>query len=161
MKAVFLDDADNTAGTDREAGLAELLCDDVDRGVRIEEAVTDDLANEFVGADIVAFGPGLVALESVASLFPVELEQLEVSLLADVELRSGLGGTEPFALAFDNHGQAGDDEVVRTNGEFTGGANDAVDRHVEQHGFVLPGESRAREAALTIGTLGEYHPAGD
>ena len=41
--------------------MAELLGDDVDRGVRIEEAVTDDLANDFVGADIVAFGAGPVA----------------------------------------------------------------------------------------------------
>jgi len=155
LKAVLLDDPDNTTSADRETGLAELLCDDVDRGVGIEEAVTDDLANEFVGADIVAFGPGLVALESVASLFTVEFEQLEVSLLADIELLSGLGCTEPFALAFDNHGQAGDHEVARTNGELSGGANDAVGRYVEQHGFVLPGESRVREAALAIGTLGE------
>ena len=61
MKAVLLDDADDTTSADREAGLAELLCDDVDRGVRIEEAVTDDLTNDFVGADIVAFGAGPVA----------------------------------------------------------------------------------------------------
>ena len=61
MKAVLLDDADDTTSADREAGLAELLRDDVDRGVGIEEAVTDDLANDFVGADIVAFGAGLLA----------------------------------------------------------------------------------------------------
>ena len=140
---------------DRETGLTEFLCDDVDRGVRIEEAVTDDLANEFVGADIVAFGPGFVALESVASLFTVEFEQLEVSLLADIELLSGLGCTEPFALAFDNHGQAGDHKVVRTNRELSGGANDAEGRHVELHGLILPGESRAREAGSAIGTQRE------
>ena len=61
LKAVLLDDADDTTSADREAGLAELLRDDVDRGVGIEKAVTDDLANDFVGADIVAFGDGLVA----------------------------------------------------------------------------------------------------
>jgi len=155
LKAVLLDDADNTTGADREAGLAELLCDDVDRGIRIEEAVTDDLANEFVGADIVAFGPGLVALESVASLFTVEFEQLEVSLLADIELLSGLGCTEPFALAFDNHGQAGDHEVARTNWELSGGANDAVARHVELHGMFLPGKVGARDTGLAISTLAE------
>ena len=117
--------------------MAELLRDGVDRGVRIEEAVTDDLANDFVGADIVAFGAGLVALESCASMFTIEFEQLKISLLAEVELLSGLGGTEPFALAFNEHGQAGDDEVIRKNGELSGGADDAVGRHVELHGLVL------------------------
>ena len=61
MKAVLLDDADDTTSADREAGLAEFLGDDVDRGIRIEEAVTDDLANDFVGTDVIAFGAGLVA----------------------------------------------------------------------------------------------------
>ncbi len=36
------------------------------------------------------------------SLFTIEFEQLKISLLAEVELLSGLGGTEPFALAFTN-----------------------------------------------------------
>ena len=46
-----------------ETSLAELLGDDVDRGVGIEEAVADDLAFDLVGADVVASwgrvsGPG-------------------------------------------------------------------------------------------------------
>ena len=92
MKAEFLDDADDTTSADREAGLAELLRDDVDRCVGIEKAVTDDLANDFVGADIVAFGAGRVALESCASKFTIEFEQLKISLLAEIEQLSGLGG---------------------------------------------------------------------
>jgi hypothetical protein len=153
LKAVLLNDANDTTSADREVGLAELLRDDVDRGVRIEEAVTDDLANDFVGADIVAFGAGLVALESCASMFTIELEQLKISLLAEVEFLSGLGGTEPFALAFNKHGQAGDDEVIRKNGEFSGGADDAVGRQVELHGLVLREKAVGREAGLSIGTL--------
>jgi hypothetical protein len=153
LKAVLLDDADDTTSADREAGLAELLRDDVDRGVGIEEAVTDDLANEFVGADIVAFGAGLVALESCASMFTIEPEQLKISLLAEVELLSGLGGTEPFALAFNEHGQARDDEVIRKNGEFSGGADDAVGRHFELHVLVLREKAGGRESGLAIGTL--------
>ncbi len=145
MKAVLLDDADHTTSADHEAGLAELLCDDVDRGVGIEEAVTDDLANDFVGADIVAFGAGLVALESRASLFTIEFEELKISLLAQVELRGGLGGTEPFALAFNDHGQAGDDEVIGKNGDLPGGADDAVGGQVELHGMVLQEKARGGE----------------
>jgi hypothetical protein len=137
LKAVLLDDADDTSSADLEAGLAELLRDDVDRGVRIEKAVTDDLANEFVGANIVTFGAGLVALESCASLYTIEFKQLKISLFAEAELLSGLGGTESFALALDEHGEAGDDEVIGKNREFSGWADDAVGRHVELHGVIL------------------------
>ena len=137
MKAVLLDDADDATRADREAGLAELLRDDVDRCVRIEKAVTDDLANDFVGADIVAFGTGRLASESFASQFTIEFEELKISLLAEVELLSGLGGTEPFALAFNEHGQAGNDEVIRKNGELTSGADDAVGRQIKLHGQIL------------------------
>jgi hypothetical protein len=137
LKAVLLDDADNTTSADREAGLAELLCDDVDRGVRIEEAVTDNLANDLVGADIVVFGAGLMALESRASMFAVEFEQLKISLFAELELVGSLGGAESLALTLDEHGQAGDDEVIRKNWELSGGADDTAGRDVEPHGLVL------------------------
>jgi hypothetical protein len=153
LKAVLLDDADDTPRADQEAGLAELLRDDVDRRVGIEEAVTDDLANEFVSADIVAFGAGLVALESCASMFTIEFEQLKISLLGEAELLSGPGGTESFALAFDEHGEAGDDEVIRKNREFSGRADDAVGRHVELHGLVLREKAGGKEERLAIGTL--------
>jgi hypothetical protein len=146
LKAVLLDDTDDTPSADREAGLAELLSDDVDRGVGIEEAVTDDLTNDFIGADIVGFGTGFVALESCASMFTIELEQLKISRFAEVEFLSGLGGPEPFALAFNEHCQAGDDEVVRKDGELSGGAGDAVGRDVELHGLVLRERAGCKEA---------------
>jgi hypothetical protein len=98
--------------------------------------VTDDRANELVAADIVAFGSGLMALQSCASLFTVEFEELEISLPAEVELPSGLGRAETFALAFNEHGQAADGEVIGQNGELSGRANDAVGRQVELHGWV-------------------------
>jgi hypothetical protein len=153
LKTILLDDADDTTSTDREASLAELLRDDVDGGVGIEEAVTDDLANDFVGADIVAFGAGLVASESIASLLTEELEQLKIALLAELELLSGLGGTEPFALAFNQHGQASDDEVVRKNGEFSCGADDAIGRKVKLHGPILRDKVGEREAVSAICTI--------
>ena len=99
--------------------------------------MADDLALDLVGADIVALGAGLVALQPRAALLAIELEQLEIALLAEAELVGGLGGAEPFALAFNEHGQAGDDEVIRKNGELSGGADDTVGRHVELHGVVL------------------------
>jgi hypothetical protein len=152
LKAVLLDDADDTANADREAGLAEFLGDDVNRGVGIEEALTDDLANDLVGADIVAFGAGLVALESSASMFTIEFKQLKISLFTEVVLLGGLGGAEPFTLAFDEHRQAGDDQVVGKDGELSGGADDAAVRDVELHGLVLRERAGDREAGLADGT---------
>jgi hypothetical protein len=153
LKAVLLDDADDTPNADGKARLSEFLRDDVDRGVRIEEAVADDLTNDLVGADVVALGAGLVALESCASLFTIVSEQLKISLLAEVELLGGLGGAEPFALAFDEHGQPGDDQVVGKHGEFSGGTNDAAGRDVELHGLVLRARGGEREAGLAASTL--------
>jgi hypothetical protein len=153
LKAVLLDDADDTTNADREAGLAELLRDDLDRGIRIEEAVANDLANDLVGADMVAFGARLVSLEPCAAMGTIESKQLKISLFAEAELLGGLGGAEPFALAFNEHGQAGDDEVVGTNGKLTGRADDAVGRHVELHGLVLQEKAEGREAAWRLASL--------
>jgi hypothetical protein len=153
LKTVLLDDADDTTNADRKACLAEFLRDDVDRGVGIEEAVADDLANDLVGADIVAFGAGLVALESRASMFTIEFEQLKISRLAEIELLGGLGGAEPFALAFDEHGQPGDDQVIGKNGEISGGADDSEGRDIELHGLVLRQKGGEREAGMAVDTL--------
>jgi hypothetical protein len=153
LKTVLLDDADDTTNADLEAGLAEFLRDDVDRGIRIEEALADDLANDLVSADIVALWAGLVALESCASMFTIEFEQLKISLFAELELLSGLGSAEPFALTFDEHGQPGDDQVVGKNGEISGGADDAECRDVELHGLVLRSRGGTREGGKAVGTL--------
>ncbi len=42
-----------------ETRLTKLLCEDVEGGVGIKEAVTNDLADDLVGANIVAFGTWL------------------------------------------------------------------------------------------------------
>ena len=146
LKAILFDDAVHASGADGETSLAELLGDDVDRGVGVEKTVADDLSLDFVGANIVVFGAGFVALESCAAMFTIEFEQLKISLLAEAELVGGLGGTEPFALAFDEHGEAGDDEVIGENRELSGGADDAMCRQVEVHGSVLRSRAGCKEA---------------
>jgi hypothetical protein len=153
LKTVLLDDADDTPNADWEAGLAELLRDDLDCGVRIEEAVADDLANDLVGTDRVAFGARLARLESCDPMFTIEFKQLKISLFAEAKLLGGLGGAEAFALAFDEHDQAGDDEVIGANGKLTGRADDAVGRQVELHGLVLQGKAGAKEAGWPVGSL--------
>jgi hypothetical protein len=146
LQAILLDDTIHTPGADLEPGLAKLLGDDVDRGVGVEEAVADDLAFDLVGTDIVVFGTGFVALQSRASMLTIEFEQLKISLFAEAELVGGLSGAEPFALAFDEHDEAGDDEVVRENGKLSRGADDTVIRKVEVHGSVLRERAGCGEA---------------
>jgi len=137
LKAVFLDDANDTTSADRETRLAKLLGEDVERGVGIEEAVANDLANDLVGADIVAFGAWLMAQESWATLFTKEFEHLEISLFAEAELLGRFGGSGSLTLAFDEHGDAGDDDVIGQDGELSGGADDPVGSDVELHGMIL------------------------
>lgn len=151
MQAVLFDDAIDTPGADLEPCLPELLGDDVDGGVGVEEAVADDLSDEFAGTDVVAFGPSLLSHEAGASLFIIGFEQLIVSLFAEAELLGGPGGAETFALSFDEHGEALDDEVVIVDGEFAGGPGDALRGPVEQHVAVLRGENA--EAAATFATM--------
>jgi hypothetical protein len=80
LKAILFHDALDTAGTDGETGLAELLSDDVDRGVGIEEAVTNDLAFDLLGPDIVGLGPAFLILEGQGSFFLKLFEHLIISL---------------------------------------------------------------------------------
>jgi len=160
LKAVLLDDADDTTNADREAGLAEFLRDDLDGSIGIEETVADDLANDLVSTDIVAFRARLVSLESCTSMFTIESKQLIISLFAQAQLLGGLGGAEPFALALDEHGQAGNDDVVGMNGKLTGRADDAVGRHIELHGLVLQEQAGGREAGWPLAPLEDTTKGG-
>jgi hypothetical protein len=149
LKAVLLDDAGDTASANWETRLAKFLCEDVDRGVGIEEAVPNDLADNLVGADRVAFGTRLMAKQTCATLLTKEFEQLKISLFAEAELLGGLGGPDPLALTFDKHGEAEDNEVIRTNSELSGRTDDPMGRHVEMHGIFLREEPTAWEATET------------
>jgi hypothetical protein len=80
LKAVLLDRAFHAPGADLETGLTELLGDDVDRGVRIEEAVADDLSLDLVGADGRGLGSGFLAEEGSDSVFLKMFLQLIISL---------------------------------------------------------------------------------
>ena len=78
---------------------------------------SNDLANDFVGADIVVFGarlgwprsPGLPCSRK-------ELEQLEISLFAEAELFGCFGGSGPHTLAVDEHQEPGDEDVIWPEG---------------------------------------------
>jgi hypothetical protein len=111
LKAILLDDALHATGTDEEAGLAELLGDDIDRGIGIEEAVTDDLAFDFVGPDRVAFGATFVRLEGDGPSFVELREQLMITLSGEAILLGGLRTAESSAFSLNDHEQAWGDLI--------------------------------------------------
>ncbi len=47
----------NASSADDEAGLAELLSDDIGRGIGVEEAMSNDLPHELIGTAVMGFGP--------------------------------------------------------------------------------------------------------
>jgi hypothetical protein len=134
LKAILLDDALDAPGTDGEAGLAELLGDDVGRGVEIEEAVTDDLSFELLGAYVVALGPGLLAGEGLGPVLSEQFEQLIIPLASQSQLLRGRSGPDAFAFALDEHHEARCDEVVRRDDELTGGPDDEASGELQFHG---------------------------
>ena len=104
--------------------LGQLLGNDRGRGLGIQEAVANDLANDLVGAAVVGFGAGGFALQRERSVFSEEVEQLEVALSAIAELSGSLGRAEAFALAFEEHGQFESDLIVGGHEEGTGGSRE-------------------------------------
>src|SRR5216683_2622456 len=150
LKAVVSDDAFDAARTDDPAGLAELLGDDVGGGVGVEEAVADDLADDFVGAAVATFGAAFLAEQGGAAAVGERLAELEVALLREAELACGGGGAEALAFAFDEHGEFAGDLVVGAEGEGAGGADEEQLLEIDvEHGGHLhregSKENRCRE----------------
>jgi hypothetical protein len=80
LKSILFHDPFHTPSADGEAGLAELLGDDVDRGIGIEEAVPNDLSFELVGPDRVGLGPAFLVLEAEGPMLMELFLQLIISL---------------------------------------------------------------------------------
>lgn len=89
MEAKLVDDTVHGSFAYREVALSEFLGNDFRAGFRIKEAVADDLADEFLGASIVGFGPPLGAEEALPTLSKEERPELEVALTAETKLDSG------------------------------------------------------------------------
>ncbi len=75
MKTDLLDDARHAASADRKSGLTKLLSDDVCRGLRVEEAVADDLPHDLLGSHRRPIGPAFLAAQSGRPLLVKELEE--------------------------------------------------------------------------------------
>jgi hypothetical protein len=110
------DDPVDGAFTDAEVALSEFLSDDFGAGFRIQEAVTDDLADEFLGASVIGFGTPLGAKQRRAAFFEKKGAELEIALTAKAELGGGMVNALGAAFALDKHGEFAGDFIVFGNG---------------------------------------------
>ena len=112
-----------------ETALPELLSNDLGGSFGIEEAMADDLADEFLCAPVIGFGSALGAEESVAAFFQKEGTELKVTLTAIAELGGDAVDALRTAFAVNEHGELTGDFVVFGNRE---GAEFALDPFLEK-----------------------------
>ena len=136
MKAELLDDPCNAAGTDGKARLPEFLGDDLSGGVGVEKTVTDDLALDFIGPNVVGLGPAFLSLKSQRTLLLKEIEHLIITLPGQAVPLSRGGGTE-FAFSLNKHEQTWGDLVDCWHDELAARADDPMVRQIECHGRFL------------------------
>ena len=117
--------------------MAELLRDEVDRGVRIEEAVTDDLAFDLVGSDGFGLGATLLVKEGNGSTFLELFVNLIISLPREAVFLCRPCWPQTLAFSLDEHEQPRCDLVKGRDEKFPGGADDAPFRKLIQHGYAL------------------------
>ena len=100
--------------------------DDFGAGFGIQKAVTDHLADEFLGATIVGSGAAFGAEESGATFLQEEGAELEVTLPAKAEWGGGAVNALRAALALDEHGELAGDFIVGGKGQGADGARDTL-----------------------------------
>jgi hypothetical protein len=116
LQSELSNDPVDGAFADAEVTLSEFLCNDFGAGFWIQEAVTDHLADEFLGAAIVGFGAAFGAEEGKAAFLQKEGAELEVTLTAIAEFGGRAVNTFRAAFAFDQHGEFASDFIVFGNG---------------------------------------------
>jgi len=135
LQAEMGNGAFDAAGADGPAGLAEFLGDDLGRGFGIEEAMANDLADDFVGAARGAFGSAFLAVQGQGAALAEGVAELEIALFAEAELACGSERPEALALAFDEHGEFAGDVVVVGDVQGSGVADKLLELEVElEHG---------------------------
>ena len=126
MQPELSNNAVDGAFADAEVSLAEFLGDDFGTGFRIQKAVPDHLADEFLGAPIVGSEAAFGAEESLAAFLQKEGAELEVTLPAKAELGGGAVNALAAAFALDEHGELAGDFIVGRDGQGAPFALDAV-----------------------------------
>jgi hypothetical protein len=124
LKAELADHTLDSPGADGVAGLAQFLGNDGRRGIGIQEAVTDHLLEDLIGAAVVGFRPAFLVLQGRgAALFEL-VAQLEVALFGKAEFGGSGQRPQAFAFAFVEHGQFREYGIVHWSGELATGAGE-------------------------------------
>jgi hypothetical protein len=139
---------------DPEVALSEFLSDDFGAGFGIEEAVADDLTNEFLGAPVVGFWTSFGTEESLAAILKKERSDLEVTLAAKAEFSSGTVNPFRAAFAFDEHGQFSGDLIGFGNRKSAGFTLDVFFGKLERnHGGFSSAELSAKIVYLNMAQM--------
>lgn len=80
MQTELVKHAFDAAGADGPARLAHFLGDDGRGGFGVEEAMANDLADQFTGTAVVTFGAAFLTDQGGSSFGDKELAELEVSV---------------------------------------------------------------------------------
>ena len=124
MQAELFDHPFDAADTDDPTRLGEFLRDDGGRGLGIEEAMADDLADDFVGAAVIALGTAFFAFQGGGPALAIGLAELEVPLFTEAEVAGGLEGPAAVAFAVNEHGEFAGDFVVGADGKLARGTQE-------------------------------------
>lgn len=124
MQAVIGDDAFDAADADGELGLAKLLRYDLGRGVGIEKAMAQDLADGLIGAAIVGFWAGLFRFKGGQTAPQKGVANLVIALTAATIFLCDLGDVGCKAFAFHQHKEAAGKLVGGVDGEGASGTLD-------------------------------------
>ena len=107
-------------------GLFQFLGDHFDRGVGIQEAVADDLTDDFVGAAVMGFGAAGLALEGGGAPLGQEAAQLKGARLGTAEFAGGGQRAKAGAFSLVDHGQFEGDFVIVGDLQLAGRAGEEV-----------------------------------
>ena len=133
------DDAVHGPFADREVALPEFLSNDLGTRFRVKEAVTDDLADDFLSAAIFCLGTALGAEESPGAFFTEKGQQLKVALTAVIEPGNDSVERLVSTLPGNEHGKLAGDLILLRNGEgaiLT--ANPFFGKLESDHGILAP-----------------------
>ena len=150
MQAVIGDHPFDAAQTDGEMSLPELLGDDLRRGVGIQKAIAQDLADHLVGAAIIGSGAGFPGLQGQEAPLLEGVEDLVITLAAiTIFLRDG-GDLRIPALAFLKHEEAAGQLIGIGDGQEAGGAGELMGQGIEVQGSIHGEERSPRKLKCLI-----------
>jgi hypothetical protein len=121
LQAELGKDPVDTAHTDCETSLAQLLSDDFGGCIRIEKAMADNLADDFVGTAIVGLGASRLTDQARSPFLQESCPELEISLAAEAKLPSGGKGSLSAAFPLNEHGEFEGNFIVLLDGQVTPG----------------------------------------